>query len=123
MDKSSYFHRWFGTVHTDAEVTGSRTDPRPLNELAALRQALLDAVAPCTERHRLRATGQIERAASAMELWLLRADIFQYLAQDVGEMQAAQRIARLLPCFEGLVPAVTARHHAAGNRGHAANLR
>ncbi|MBA3595265.1 MAG: hypothetical protein H0W47_15965 [Polaromonas sp.] len=80
------------------------------------------AMGPCTERHRLRAAVRIELAASALELWLLRADIFQYLAQDLGQQMAAQEITRFTPLFKGLVPGVGHAPESADNRAHERHL-
>lgn len=123
MEKSSRFQRWFGTVSPAEDGAESRTARGIDVSLAEARRALLEAVAPCTEPHRLRASWQIAQASSAMELWLLRADLFHYLAQDVGEMRAAQRIAGVSPCFNGLVPAVAAHRQTADNRRHGTGFR
>ncbi len=124
MEKSSRLQRWFGTVPPAEEAAGSRAPSAIDTSLAEARRALLEAVAPCTEHHRLRASWQITQASSAMELWLLRADLYDYLAQDVGEMQAAQRIALVLPCFHGLVPlAAVSPRQRIGHRSQAEGLR
>lgn len=39
-----------------------------------------------------------------MALWLLRADLFHYLAQDMGESEAVRRVNGLLPLFADDVP-------------------
>jgi hypothetical protein len=44
-------------------------------------------------------------ARSAMELWLLRVDFYQALGKVFGQSVASQRINRLLPLFELLIPA------------------
>lgn len=80
------------------------------------------AMARCTENHRLRAGLQIELAGSAVELWLIRADIFQYLAQDLGQKAAAQEISRLTPLFKGLVPELAASSGIPDNRAHERSL-
>jgi hypothetical protein len=43
-----------------------------------------------------------------MALWLLRADFFHYLAQDLGESEAMRRIDGLLPLFANAVPGAAA---------------
>lgn len=73
-------------------------------DLGAIRTAMTLAMGPCSESHRLRAALRIELANSALDLWLLRPDIFQYLAQDLGQKAAAQEIVRLAPLFKGLMP-------------------
>lgn len=80
------------------------------------------AVAPCSESHRLRASVRIALADSVVDLWLLRADIFQYLAQDLGQEAAAHAIMRLAPLFEGVVPAVAAHRKNPDNQVHGRHL-
>lgn len=80
------------------------------------------AIGPCTESHRLRAAARIELATSAVDLWLLRADIFQYLAQDLGQKTAAQEMMRLSPLFKGLVPDVAGGRKSPDNRAHEPHL-
>lgn len=59
------------------------TMPQP--NLDDIRQAMRMAVAPCSDEHRARASpGQIARAASAVELWLLRSSLYQSLARTWG---------------------------------------
>lgn len=94
-----------GAFASGVQATGETL----LRDLDTIRQAMLLAVAPCSEVHRLRAADQIRHAESVIELWLLRADIFQYIAQDLGQMAAAQQITGLIPLFRDLVPTATAR--------------
>ncbi len=111
--------RWFGTAGAAVtDLAPASTTPVTEPDLRAIRAAMTLAMGPCTERHRLRAAVRIELAASAVELWLLRADIFQYLAQDLGQKVAAQEIARLDPLFKGLVPGVATADESADNRAH-----
>jgi hypothetical protein len=44
-------------------------------------------------------------ARSATELWLLRVDFYQAVARVHGQSVASQRINRLIPLFELLIPA------------------
>ena len=119
MQINSRIHRWFGTANSSrsdssftlgAQASGAVAS----HDLELIRNAMLQAVMPCSELHRLRATDQIRHARSVIELWLMRADIFQYLAQDIGQMAAAQQIGELMPLFKDLVPAAAVRpSHAA----------
>ncbi len=123
MEKSSRIQRWFGTAGgsgADAAPAGQTALARP--DLLAIRSAMTEAMAPCSESHRLRAALRIELADSAVELWLLRADIFQYLAQDLGQKVAAQEISRLAPLFQGLLPGVAAVRKSPDNRAHERHL-
>ncbi|MGC1175656.1 hypothetical protein [Polaromonas sp.] len=73
-------------------------------ELDTIRSAMFLMVSPCSEAHQARAHCQIHQAASVMALWLLRADLFHYLAQDMGESEAVRRVNGLLPLFADDVP-------------------
>jgi hypothetical protein len=123
MENSSRIQRWFGTAGgsaADLALAGQGALAPP--DLRAIRAAMTLAVGPCTESHRLRAAARIELADSAVDLWLLRADIFQYLAQDLGQRTAAQEITRLTPLFKGLVPGVAAASQSPDNRAHERHL-
>jgi hypothetical protein len=118
MDRNSRLHRFFGT---DSRAGDEPTEPvraPALSDLVAIRQAMLLSLEGCSEPHRLRACAQIERTSSVTQLWLMRADIFQYLAMDFGEMAAASRIAALVPVFKDLLPAVAAPALCRDNRLH-----
>lgn len=123
MDMTSRVQRWlasaWGPQHDDSDGTEG-TLPSP--NLDDIRQAMRMAVAPCSDEHRARATGQIARAASAVELWLLRSSLYQYLAQDLGQAEAQRRTADLLPLFGAAVPGVAARRQIADNRAHDQHL-
>ncbi len=74
-----------------------------LKELQAIRTALLQCVIDCENvpAHRLR--HKIELAKSAQELWLLRNDAYQLIAQQTSQAVAAQRINSVIGHFEGLL--------------------
>ncbi|MES2508635.1 MAG: hypothetical protein V4625_01830 [Pseudomonadota bacterium] len=120
MDRNSRIHRWFGTSTRSDPAEGEGTHEvasTPPADLEAIRQAMLAAVAPCSEAHRLRTADLVGHAHTVVELWLIRADIFQYLAQDIGQMRAAQQVSTLLPLFTGM-PGVAAVQKNPDNRGH-----
>ncbi len=122
MEKSSRIQRWFGTASGAVESASASHQPAVKPDLRVIRAAMKLAISPCSESHRLRAVLRIELAESALELWLLRADIFQYLAQDLGQTIAAQEITRLAPLFKGLVPGVAVAHESPDNRAHERHL-
>jgi hypothetical protein len=72
-----------------------------LRDLMAIRQHLLFTIEDCLSvpAHRLRR--QIERARTPQELWLLRNDAFQLIAQRHDQRTAAERIDALIQVFEG----------------------
>ncbi len=76
----------------------------PPIDLAHVRQSMLALLAPCSEEHQLRGALKIARAGSAVDLWLLRIDLYQYLAQDIGQSEAAAKVAGLQPLFGSAVP-------------------
>ena len=122
MERNSRLHRWFGTSsrpNTDPEAEAPAVVSPGLDDI---RQAMLLAAASCSPAHRLRAADQIRHARSAVELWLMRAEIFLYLAQDVGQMEAVQQLARLTPLFTGLVPGIAGHPKSLENRGHERRL-
>lgn len=105
MDLTSRVQQWWVSnwgQHRDAAPAASGDAGEP--DLEAIRQAMRLVVAPCSSAHRARAAGQIARAASVVELWLLRSSLYQYLAQDLGQSAAASRMEGLLPLFKDAVP-------------------
>ena len=71
-------------------------------ELRQLTLALLhDCSGTACERLRLRIRG----ARNAQELWMIRSEVFQLIASQHCQSQAARRINELLPAFEGWLPA------------------
>jgi hypothetical protein len=50
-------------------------------------------------RHKIRAVRDVR------ELWMLRSDVHQVIAKQVGQQVAAQSINSLIPCFVGWMPA------------------
>ncbi|MDP1739767.1 MAG: hypothetical protein Q8M51_05920 [Polaromonas sp.] len=123
MERNNRLQRWFGTADPSPhESVPAHSPAAPKSELRAIRAAMTLAVAPCTDSHRLRASARIAIAHSVVDLWLLRADIFQYLAQDLGQKAAAQAIMRLAPLFEGMVPAVAAHRKIPDNQAHERHL-
>ena len=119
MDMTSRVQRWlasaWGPQHEGAAGCEGALPPPNLDDI---RQAMRMAVAPCSDEHRARAAGQIARAGSTVELWLLRSSLYQYLAQDLGQAEAQRRTADLLPLFGSAVPGVAQRRQIADNRPH-----
>jgi hypothetical protein len=69
-----------------------------------LRRLCLDALADCVRAQDERARGQLARAATPQQLWLLRCEIYQAVAQRHCEAEAARRVNGLLPAFAGWLP-------------------
>lgn len=89
--------RWVGVAMKP------RQKPRTarLKDVMAMRQQLMQTIEDCVSvpAHRLRL--QIERARTPQDLWMLRNDAFQLIAQRHDQRTAAQRIDALVQCFEG----------------------
>lgn len=105
MDLTSRVQQWI-VSNWGQQRDAAPAAPGPMGEpdLDAIRQAMRMVVAPCSSTHRARAAGQIARAANAVELWLLRSSLYQYLAQDLGQAAAAERMEALMPLFKDAVP-------------------
>jgi hypothetical protein len=81
---------------------------------------LLLGVQPCCDMNRTRGADKIRRAGSPMDLWQLRPEIYLYLAQDLGQCQANERINALMPLFKGWVPEAGSggsKHNGADGQG------
>ncbi len=74
-----------------------------LRDLAAMRAPLLRCIEDCSGQRASRLRQQIEGAGSVQELWLLRLDAFQLIAQRHNQRVAAERIDSLLRVFDGWV--------------------
>lgn len=94
----------------------------PGGTLDVIRSAMILIVSPCSEAHQARAHYQIGHATSIMALWLLRADLFNYLAQNVGEAEAMRRVDGLLPLFASAVPGAAACGKVPDNGRHERNF-
>jgi len=86
---------------------GAFAEEGKVPHLEELRRLSLAAVADCapTEEHRIR--GQLARAGTAQQLWLVHSDIYQAVARRHCEFEAARRINALSDAFEGHLPART----------------
>ena len=74
-----------------------------------IRRQVLAALQDCGGAGTTRVRYQLEHARSAQELWLLRGEVYQQVAREHCESQAAQRMAALLPAFTGSLPARSLR--------------
>jgi hypothetical protein len=72
---------------------------------ADLREQVQAALAGCDGPMCERMRWRLEACRNANELWMLRGEIFQLVAKQFSQAEAARRINGLLPAFEGWVPA------------------
>ncbi|MDO5692120.1 MAG: hypothetical protein Q4G70_06535 [Pseudomonadota bacterium] len=83
--------------------SGTRT--ATVSELARIRRIMSEQVLDCEVRVARRVRAHLDGASSAMQLWLLRAEIYQAVSDQFGQQEAMRRVERLAPLFEGLLPA------------------
>lgn len=94
-------------VRVAAQVSNRLSGPRSasLTELARIRRVMGEQVLDCDLRAARRVRAHLETAATPMQLWLLRAEIYQAVADEFGQPEAMRRVERLAPLFDGLLPA------------------
>jgi len=95
-------------------------EPRPV-DLNAIRCQMIRAMRGCSEHHRARAADKVIAAASALELWMVRCDLYQFLARDIGELEASRRMDGLKGLFRGHVAMAAAPSHNPAH-GHQTSL-
>lgn len=89
--------RWIGVA---PPAQPPRRTPH-LRDIVAIRQRLLGTIEDCVNSvPALRLRRQIEQARSPQELWLLRNDAFQIIAQRHSQHVATARIDDLRQLFE-----------------------
>lgn len=89
------------TAVADDNVSG-----KVLSSLEDVKKHLLGVLDDCRDSAvRQRIANQIVTSPRVADLWLLRPDIYQYVACERGQGEAMRRINELLPLFEGWVPA------------------
>jgi len=116
-DLVSIVHSWWTKARQGGRVGAATPSVTPAN-LQTIRDAMRILIGPCSQAHRLRAMGQIARADCVVDLWLLRSDLYQYLAQDLGQSEAALRIGTLVPLFGHVPPLPAAGVRNAHNGAH-----
>ncbi|MCW5651517.1 MAG: hypothetical protein KIS62_17360 [Ramlibacter sp.] len=73
----------------------------PLPEVRErLQQTLRDCASPDARRLHYR----LQAAGSVKEFWMMRSDLYECIARDHSQAEAARRINALLPCFDGWLP-------------------
>ena len=79
-------------------------EPEKLH-IGEVRLLLHDALRQCEGPMCQRMRWRIDAARTAEDLWLLRGEIFQLIARQFYQEEAARRINALLPAFSGWLPA------------------
>lgn len=94
--------RIFGTAISGPSDT-EKAEKKQL--LDGIRQSFHAALHDCSDVRAERVMYKINQARTPGELWLLRSDLHQCIAQIHSQSVAAERINNLIPVFEGLLPA------------------
>lgn len=82
----------------------SRKKPS-LEDLLAIRQALLDCLADCDSTTAQQLRHKIGQIQTPQDLWLLRNDAYQIISQRHNQTLAAERINALIVRFQGWIDA------------------
>jgi len=70
-----------------------------------IRESLLALLHDCRDMRTQRLIYKIKVAKTPADLWLLRSDLHQCIAQTHSQSEAAERINSLIEVFEGWLPA------------------
>lgn len=76
----------------------------PVFSLVEVRHLALAAVEDCRTSHCERLRTGLSRAHDVRQLFLLRGEIYQAVAQAHCQFEAARRVNDLMPAFSGWVP-------------------
>jgi len=96
------FRHFFKSSADHSAVGGNSRDKLTLVQI---QQALHAAVCDCTDIRAQRVNYKIDQAKTPADLWALRSDLHQCIAQVHSERVAASRINDLAGLFEGWLPA------------------
>jgi len=94
--------RFFGVAAPAFSDSGRPVNRLPIEQIRENLQALLH---DCRCMRSQRVIYKINVAQTPAELWLLRSDLHQCIAQTHSQTEAAERINSLLDVFEGWLPA------------------
>lgn len=97
-------------IATLARMLGIQPNAQPplrsapsLKNLLAIRQAMLTCIGDCDTTASSRLRHKIGHTQTPQELWMLRNDAYQLIAQRHNQTVAAERINALIEHFEGWV--------------------
>lgn len=80
---------------------------RPVSRVPVeqIRESLLALLHDCRDMRTQRLIYKVNVAKTPADLWLLRSDLHQCIAQTHSQSEAAERINSLIEVFEGWLPA------------------
>jgi hypothetical protein len=90
-----------------AEAMGRRLSGQRVADsadLTRIRSAMLERVIDCELKTVRRIRMQLAGATSAVQLWLLRSEVYQAISEQFGQAEAAARVESLRPLFRGFLP-------------------
>jgi hypothetical protein len=93
------FKRLFGRSAQDQEQNLPLRD-----ELSELRQSVVVTLHGCSDQTAQRLAQRVRIARSSQDLWVLRSDLYQCIAQTHSQTEAVKRINSLIEAFEGWIP-------------------
>lgn len=94
--------RIFGTSVPAAPESAGAGKQLPIDEI---RRTLHGTLHDCKDMRAQRMIYKINTAQTPVDLWLLRSDLHQCIAQTHSQRVAAERINSLVHVFEGWLPA------------------
>lgn len=74
------------------------------SDLTRIRSAMLERMLDCDTKTVRRVRVQMEGATTALQLWMLRSEVYQAVSERFGQHEATKRVAGLAPLFRGLLP-------------------
>ena len=92
----------FAVQALSRRLGGQRTASKA--DLTRIRSAMLERVLDCELKTVRRIRVQLAGASSAVQLWLLRSEVYQAVSEQFGQAEAAARIESLQPLFKGFLP-------------------
>ena len=84
--------------------SNSKVDDKRL-PIEHIRRTFQEALHDCKNMGAQRLIYKINIAPTPSDLWLLRSDVHQCIAQTHSQSEAAERINALIPAFDGWLPA------------------
>jgi hypothetical protein len=84
--------------------SNSKTSVKRLS-FGEMQQILCETLSDCNNMKAERLVYKINAALTPSDLWLLRSDLHQCIAQTHSQREAAERINALIPAFDGWLPA------------------
>ena len=73
-------------------------------DLTRIRSAMLERVIDCEIKTVRRIRMQLAGATTAVQLWLLRSELYQAVSEKFGQAEAKARVDSLCPLFRGFLP-------------------